>query len=63
MTITITITTAEKDVAGVKAGGKLYYIIRESGKRISPYYASEKNALQYAWFLIRKYGFTLVEPW
>lgn len=65
--ITITMIKADSsevmEKAGFQAGETAYYLIRESGKRISEYYHSEYAALMEAWELVKKYGFTLVEPW
>ena len=44
-------------------GETAYYIIRDSGKRISRYYHKEYHALERAWAMVVKYGLTLVEPW
>lgn len=49
--------------AGFKVGETVYYVIRESGTRISDYYHTESCALAHAWCLVKMYGFTLVEPW
>lgn len=67
--IKITITTCKVDASLIEehpqlAGfDKAYYVIRESGKRISEFYADEDDAVCFAWKLILKYGFSLVEPW
>ena len=44
-------------------GETAFYIIRESGKRISRYYHKESHALERAWGMVVSYGLTLVEPW
>lgn len=67
--IKITITSTKADASFVEdhpefiVGDQAYYIIRESGKRISQYYRFELNAVLRAWQLVIEYGLTLVEPW
>lgn len=67
--IEITIKTIKADSSqvmqdsGFKVGEKAYYVIRESGVAISGYFHTENGALESAWYLVKKYGFTLVEPW
>lgn len=67
--IKITITSVKADSSFVKVhagfvvGDTAYYVIRESGKRISVYYYTELDALQDAWSKVKHYGLTLVEPW
>lgn len=67
--IKITITSVSVDASFVerhpafKVGDTAYYVIRDSGKRLSPYHRNEGAALESAWTLIRLYGLTLVEPW
>lgn len=67
--IKITITTIKADsskvmeLAGFEPGETAYYVIRESGKRISLYYHTELDALKDAWTKVQEYGLTLVEPW
>lgn len=67
--IKITIATTKVDSSfteentGFKIGNTAHYVIRESGKRISPYYKTEKQAVLAAWRLVSKYGVILVEPW
>lgn len=67
--IKITITSIKvdsyfvKEHAGFSVGDTAYYIIRDSGKRLSVYYATELDALMVAWSLVQHYGLTLVEPW
>lgn len=56
-------SSEEMERAGFVPGETAYYIIRESGKRISEYYHSEYGALIEAWEIVKKYGLTLVEPW
>ena len=46
-----------------KEGETAFYIIRESGKRVSNYYHLESHALKRAWEMVKTYGLTLVEPW
>lgn len=48
---------------GVVSGNTAYYVIRESGKRLSVYYDTELDALEDAWSKVKHYGLTLVEPW
>lgn len=67
--IKITITSIKVDSsfveehAGFVEGDTAYYVIRESGKRISVYYDTELDALEDAWSKVKHYGLTLVEPW
>lgn len=65
--ITITSKTVDssfvKEHAGFEVGETAYYIIRESGKRLSLFYESENAALEVAWSLVKHYGLILVEPW
>ena len=67
--IKITITSTKVDSsfveenAGFVVGDTAYYVIRESGKRISVYYNTELDALEDAWSKVKQYGLTLVEPW
>ena len=65
--ITITSTRADSSFVeehpGFVVGETAYYVIRESGKRISGFYNSELYALKDAWDKVKKYGLTLVEPW
>lgn len=67
--IKITITSVKVDSsfveehAGFAVGDTAYYVIRESGKRISGYYDTEHYALEDAWCKVKKFGLTLVEPW
>ena len=67
--IKITITsikvdsTFTEDHTDFKVGDQAYYIIRENGKRISPYYRHEPDAVLRAWQMIKEYGLTLVESW
>ena len=67
--IKITITSVKVDSSFVeehtsfKIGETAHYIIRDSGKRISHYFKTEKDAASAAWRLINMYGLTLVEPW
>lgn len=67
--IKITITSVKVDSsfveehAGFVVGDTAYYVIRESGKRLSIYYNTEHDALVNAWLLVKHYGLTLVEPW
>lgn len=67
--IKITITSVKvdssfvKDHAGFCLEDTAYYVMRESGKRISAFYHSESNALLDAWAKVKHYGLTLVEPW
>lgn len=52
-----------KEYAGFVEGDTAYYVIRESGKRLSVYYNTELDALEDAWSKVKHYGLTLVEPW
>lgn len=52
-----------KEHAGFVEGETAYYVIRESGKRLSVYYDKELDALLDAWTKVKYYGLTLVEPW
>ena len=67
--IKITITSVKVDSSFVKGyagfveGDTAYYVIRESGKRLSVYYNTELDALEDAWSKVKHYGLTLVEPW
>lgn len=67
--IRITITSVKvdssfvKEHAGFEVGDTAYYVIRESGKRLSVYYNTELDALEDAWSKVKHYGLTLVEPW
>lgn len=67
--IKITITSIKVDSSFSEVhptfikGENAFYIIRESGKRISAYYHNESHALSKAWHLVKDYGLTLVEPW
>ena len=67
--IKITITSVKVDSSfaeehtGFVVGDTAYYVIRESGKRLSPYFQKESFALKHAWALVVNYGLTLVEPW
>lgn len=44
-------------------GDTVYYVIRDSGVRLSDYFRDETLAICYGWQLVKKYGLTLVEPW
>lgn len=67
--IKITIATTKvdssfvADYTGLEIGDTAYYVIRESGKRLSSYFKTEKQAVIAAWWMVKKYGLTLVEPW
>lgn len=67
--INITITSMKVDSSfseehpSFVKGETAFYIIRESGKRISRYYHLESHALKSAWDMVKTYGLTLVEPW
>lgn len=67
--VKITITSVKVDSsfvdehAGFVVGDTAYYVIRESGKRLSVYYSTELDALEDAWSKVKHYGLTLVEPW
>lgn len=67
--IKITITSVKVDSSFVerhqdfKVGDIAYCVIRESGKRLGPYFRNELRAAEHAWHLIKEYGLTLVEPW
>lgn len=67
--IKITIASVKVDSSfleengGVVSGNTAYYVIRESGKRLSVYYDTELDALEDAWSKVKQYGLTLVEPW
>lgn len=67
--IKITIASVKADSsfveehAGFVVGDTAYYVIRESGKRLSVYYNTELDALEDAWSKVKHYGLTLVEPW
>jgi len=67
--IKITIASVKVDSAfaecrpDFKVGDTAYYVIRESGVRLGPYFKNELRAAEHAWHLIKEYGLTLVEPW
>lgn len=67
--IKITITSVKVDSdfvkqhAGYVVGDTAYYVIRESGKRLSVFFQYETDALQCAWSMVKHFGLTLVEPW
>lgn len=67
--IKITITSVKVDSSFVeshpafKVGDTAYYVIRESGVRLSPFHRTEVAALGSAWTMVKLYGLTLVEPW
>lgn len=65
--ITITSTKADssfvEENAGFVVDDTAYYVIRESGHRISEFFKTEKDALEDAWIKVRVFGLTLVEPW
>lgn len=67
--VKITITSVKADSSFVEehptfhVGTTIYYIIRESGVRLSDYFREEEIAVWHAWRLVKKYGLTLVEPW
>lgn len=65
--ITITSVKVDSTIAEVHPtlhiGTTVYYIIRDSGARLSDYFREEELAVCYAWQLVKKYGLTLVEPW
>lgn len=67
--IKITITSVKADKSFVEEnrsfleGDTAYYVIRETGKRISDYYHSEDIAVLDAWSKVKEYGLTLVEHW
>lgn len=67
--IKITITSVKADSSFVEehaafvVGDTAYYVIRESGVRLSLFYDTELEALEAAWALVKRYGLTLVEPW
>lgn len=67
--IKITITSFKVDAyfaeehTDFTAGNSAYYVIRENGKRLGPYFLKEHLALKHAWALVKEYGLTLVEPW
>lgn len=67
--IKITITSIRVDSSFVKEHAGFvenefaYYVIRDSGRRISVYYQTEHEALQDAWSKVKEFGLTLVEPW
>ena len=44
-------------------GETAYYVIRESGKRLSVFFDKEDDAVLCAWSMVKHYGLTLVEPW
>lgn len=67
--IKITIASVKVDesfveaYAGFAVGETAYYVVRESGKRLSVYYNTELDALEDAWLKVKHFGLTLVEPW
>ena len=65
--ITITYMKVDSSFAeehpSFRKGELAFYVIRESGKRISDYYNIESEALKKAWDMVKNYGLTLVEPW
>lgn len=67
--IKITITSVKVDSSFAEentdfvVGNTAYYVIRESGKRVSAYYENEDDAILRAWDMVKQYGLTLVEPW
>lgn len=67
--IKITITSVKVDSdfvkqhAGFVVGDIAYYVIRETGKRLSVYFENEADAVQCAWSMVKHFGLTLVEPW
>lgn len=67
--IKITITQTKVDSSLVEehsdlvVGDTAYYVIRESGKRLSGYYNNEHDAVLCAWNMVKYYGLTLVESW
>ena len=52
-----------EEYGGVVSSDTAYYVMRESGKRLSVYYDTELDALEDAWKKVKHYGLTLVEPW
>lgn len=52
-----------EEVPIFKVGDIAYYVIRDSGARLSDYFRDEACTTRYAWELVKKYGLTLVEPW
>lgn len=67
--IKITITSIKVDSSfveehtGFVVGDIAYYVVRDSGKRLSDFYFYDHDAVLNAWELVVKYGLTLVEPW
>lgn len=67
--IKITIATTKVDSSfkeentGFENGDTAYYVIRESGKRLSSYFKTEDQAVLRAWRMVKDYGLTLVESW
>lgn len=67
--IKITIASFKADASFVEehtnfvVGESVYYVIRESGKRLSSYFHTERYALEDAWEKVKQFGLTLVEPW
>lgn len=67
--IKITITSTKVDSSFAEehtsfvVGDTAYYVIRESGHRISEFFKTENDALEDAWIKVRVFGLTLVEPW
>lgn len=52
-----------KQHAGYVEGDTAYYVIRESGKRLSVFFDNETDAVLCAWSMVKHFGLTLVEPW
>lgn len=67
--IKITITSVKVDSSfaeentGFVVGDTAYYVIRESGERLSAYFHTENDALESAWSKVKCYGLPLVKPW
>ena len=65
--ITITSVRVDSSFAEVhpsfRVGSTVYYIIRESGARLSDYFRVEELAACRAWQLVKQYGLTLVDSW
>lgn len=67
--VKITITSVKvgssfvEEHAGFVVGDTAYYVIRDSGKRLSIFYDNENDALRCAWGMVKHFGLTLVEPW
>lgn len=67
--IKITITSIKVDSSFAEVhpafdvGDSAYYVIRDSGVRLSPFHRTEAAALGSAWTMVKLYGLTLVEPW